>query len=424
MNAERGGGATAWYCLILLTMVNIVSVVDRTLPAVLIQQIKADLHLSDAQFGLINGAAFTLVYCLVALPLSHFADRKSRKLIITGSLAFWSLMTMAGAASRSFLELAMARVGLAVGEGGFLPSAQSFISDRFDQRRRGLALSILMAGSSIGVTVGLVFGGFLGAAIGWRLTMVAIGACGLIFAVLFAITITEPSRTKPALKGAGPLHGIFETLRFLVQRSSFRHIAVGSALYSAFSTSAATFTPGFLMRSFGFDMVHAGTAFGLIFGGAGIMGILLGGYLGDKLGARDPRWIVWVPAIGLAISGPTAIWGYLETSSTLCLILLFIPKALGPLFLGTCYGLVHRMAGEHRKATSSAILMIMMQGIGASLGPWTTGQVSDWFTATFGTEALRHALACVSVVLIWASLHFALAARSLRNDLAKHDGNG
>lgn len=416
------GRVRVWYCLILLTLINIISVVDRTLPAVLIQQIKRDLDLTDAQFGLINGAAFTLVYCLVALPLSNIADRRSRKAIIALSLIFWSAMTMAGAASRRFAELALARVGLAVGEAGFLPAAQSMISDRFPPHRRGLALSILMAGSSIGVMAGLVLGGLLGEALGWRMTMVVVGGSGLVLALAFTTTVSEPLRGRPAAGGTGGSNGIFETLRHLVQRPSFRHIALGSALYSAFSTAAAAFTPGFLMRSFNFDMVAAGTAFGLIFGAAGIVGILAGGYLGDRLGARDVRWIVWLPALGLAISGPTAIWGYLETSSTICLILLFIPKALGPLFLGTCYALVHRMAGPERKATASAILMIAMQGIGASLGPWAAGQLSDSLAPELGMEALRYALASVSLVLVWASVHFALAARSLPDDLAAGEG--
>lgn len=406
-----------WYLLFLLTLINILGIVDRTLPAVLIQPIKHDLGLSDAQFGLINGLAFTLFYCAVALPLSRIADRKSRTLIITASLIVWSFMTMAGAASRRFIELAMARVGLAVGEGGFLPAAQSLLSDRFPINRRGMALSILMSGSSIGVTVGMSLGGLLGQMVGWRLTMVIVGASGLLLALVLATTTSDLSRSGPvSAKGTGPT--LRDTLRLLLGLSSFRHIALGGALYAAFSSSVAAFTPGFLIRSFGADMVTAGTSFGLIFGLAGVLGIIAGGYLGDRLGARDVRWIVWIPAIGLAISCPTAIWAYLEKSQTLCLLLLFIPKALGPLFLGTCYGLVHRMAGHNRRAMASALLLIAIQGIGSSIGPWLTGQISDMLAASRGIESLRYALVLISLALAWSSLHFALAGIRLKNDLA------
>lgn len=414
--------ASPWYLLILLTLINILGIVDRTLPAVLIQPIKRDLGLSDAQFGLVNGLAFTLFYCAVALPLSRIADRRSRTMIITVSLVIWSFMTMAGSASRRFIELVFARVGLAVGEGGFLPAAQSLISDRFPINRRGIALSVLMSGSSIGVTVGMSIGGLLGQNVGWRMTMVIVGASGLLLALLLATTTTEPARAGASAKREGAT--LRETMRLLLGLSSFRHIAMGGALYAAFSSSVAAFTPGFLIRSFGADMVTAGTSFGLIFGVAGVLGIIAGGYLGDRMGSRDVRWIVWIPAMGLAISCPTAVWAYLETSQSHCLLLLFVPKALGPLFLGTCYGLVHRMAGHDRRAMASALLLIAIQGVGSSIGPWITGQVSDTLAASLEAESLRYALVFVSLALVWSSIHFALAGIHLKNDLAVQEMNG
>jgi predicted MFS family arabinose efflux permease len=419
MRARDRIGFGAWYILGLLTLINILGIVDRTLPAVLIQPIKRDLGLNDAEFGLINGLAFTLVYCLVALPLSDISDRKSRRRIIAICLLFWSLMTMAGSASRRFSELALARVGLAIGEGGFLPAAHSLLADYFPPERRGFALSVLMAGSSVGVTVGLTAGGALGGALGWRTTMIIVGASGLIITLLFLATTREPKRAAVAQDRRA---GFMETLQHLGAQPSFRHLAFGGALYAAFSSATAAFTPGFLIRSFGLSMANAGASFGLVFGIAGVVGILSGGYLGDRLGARDPRWIVWVPAIGLALATPAAVLAFLAHSSTLCLLLLFIPKALGPLYLGTCYALVHRLAGPSRRATSSALLLIAIQGIGSSVGPWFTGQVSDMLAITQGQESLRYALALVSIALLWGSIHFALSGRYLLDDLARSKG--
>lgn len=414
LKSVRQRAPGGWWLVGVLTLVNVLAVVDRTLPAVLIEQIKRDLALTDSQFGLINGLVFTAVYCLAAPPLSGLADRGSRRLIIAGSLVFWSVMTMAGSASRRFAELALARVGLAVGEGGFLPAAQSMITDRIDARHRGLALSLLMAGSSIGVTIGLTAGGFLGGLVGWRRTMLLVGACGLPLSLIMFLAVREPPRSEPQSKRET---NFLSTLALLIRLPSFRHIALGGALYSAFSSAAAAFTPGFLIRSFGLGMESAGTAFGLVFGVAGILGIVLGGFLGDRLGVRDPRWIVWVPAIGLAVSGPAAVAGYLAGSSSLSLLLLFIPKALGPMFLGTCYGLVHRMVTTDRRATSSAVLLIAIQGVGASLGPWLAGTLSDTWAGALDRESLRYALAAVSVALAWASIHFLLAGRTLTQDM-------
>src|SRR5205085_2919092 len=113
---RSGSGAGRWGVLALLVAANTLSLLDRQLPFILVEDIRADLKLTDTQIGLLGGLAFSLTYALLGLPLARVADRWSRKWVMVACVGVWSIMTAAGGLARNFGQLAVSRTGVAVAE--------------------------------------------------------------------------------------------------------------------------------------------------------------------------------------------------------------------------------------------------------------------------------------------------------------------
>ena len=161
-NTFRGYQASrryAWYVVLLLTFTQVVSYIDRFLPSLLIQQIKADLTLTDFQVGLLLGPAFGLFYVFVGVPIGWMADRYSRRRILAAGIAIWCSMTAAAGLARSFVPLFGARLGVGLGEAAVAPCSVSLISDYFERRKRPMAISTFMAGTFIGAGTAFLLGG-------------------------------------------------------------------------------------------------------------------------------------------------------------------------------------------------------------------------------------------------------------------------
>lgn len=198
----------AWFVVTLLTTAQIVSYVDRFLPSLLIEPIKADLRLSDFQVGLLLGPAFGLFYVIAGLPLGWIADRFSRKKLLAAGIAVWCCMTAAASTARSFIPLFATRLGVGLGEATVAPCSVSLISDLFPREQRPRAVSLFMAGTFLGAGVAFLFGGLLvhkiaslptitvpifGEMRPWQATFLIVGLPGLLLAALM-LNIREPER--------------------------------------------------------------------------------------------------------------------------------------------------------------------------------------------------------------------------------------
>ena len=201
-------GRYGWYALFVLLLVYAVNFIDRQIISILAQDIKADLHLKDAQIGFLYGTAFAVFYALFGIPLGRLADSWYRGRLIALGLGLWSTMTALSAFAGSFGMLAAARIGVGVGEASASPAAYSMISDHFPKQRRATALSIYSSGLYIGGALSLPLGGLvssrwkaawphaadapLGLA-GWQAAFLAVGIPGLLLA-LWVLTLREPRR--------------------------------------------------------------------------------------------------------------------------------------------------------------------------------------------------------------------------------------
>lgn len=418
----RPSNAYLRYVLALLWVVALLRFVDLQVIAVLLEPIKAEFELSDTQLGLLTGIAFALFYATLGIPIAWLADRYNRRNIIAVTMGLWSFMTVVCGMATGFVSLFLARVGVGIGEAGGLPPSASLVSDYFIPERRARTFAVLSSAVPLGVFVGFMLGGWVSEFYGWRAAFIVAGAPGLLAAVVLRLTLREPPRGFSDTRGAAePAPAFRETLKYLAGLKSYRQFVLGTAIVTLGAVGSGIWIPSFFIRTHGMGVAEIGTWLAFIYGGGGMIGTLSGGFLAEYLTERtgDQRWYAWVCAIATICLLPFAFFVYLWPHPIPALLVHIGTTILMHMFMGPTAGTVQNLAGAGRRAMASAISLLMSNLIALGLGPLIVGAASDYFTATYGTDALRYAILCVVVCAFsWASLHFYLASRTLRQDLA------
>ncbi len=409
-----------WYALAVLTMVYVFSFIDRQILVILQESIKADLDLSDTQLGLLSGISFALFYVILGIPIARYADRGNRRNIVAIALALWSTMTALSGAAQNFAHLLLARIGVAVGEAGGSPPSHSMISDMFPPQQRATALSIYSTGINFGILLGYVIGGWVNDWLGWRWVFVIIGVPGVAWALLVRLTLSEPTRGHAEkLTQVADAPPFKDTLLLLWSRKSFRHLSLAAGLHAFVGYGVGQWIASFFIRTYALTSTgELATWLGLISGTAGAAGTFLGGYLCDKFGVRDKRWYVFLPAAATVIAVPFYLAVYMLDAYYVALSMYVVPIFFGAMYLGPTIALTHGIVSVRMRALASAILFFVLNLVGLGLGPLVTGMVSDLLTPDFGDQSLRYALALMSVVYVWSTFHYLMAARTIREDLA------
>ena len=189
--------AYSWYALGLLALINLLNYLDRNVIFALFEPIKRDLALTDSQLGWL-GSAYIFVFSVAALPFGVLSDLRSRRAVISGGVAVWSVFTFLSGLVGSFRQLFTCRAIVGVGEAAYGPAAASLVADYFPARGRAVAMGILSSGIALGGVLGLLLGGHLEALYGWRVAFMAVGVPGCILAVLVS-RLRDPSRTPARL---------------------------------------------------------------------------------------------------------------------------------------------------------------------------------------------------------------------------------
>lgn len=420
------------YALGLLLVVYISNFIDRQILTILAEAIRLDLGLSDTQIGFLGGLAFALFYTFAGIPIARWADRGTRRTIIAIGLFVWSGMTAVTGLARNFAELALARVGVGLGEAACSPPAHSLLSDYFPPERRGTAFAIYALGIPIGSAIGTFAGGWIKEFFDWRTAFYVVGLPGLFLALVVRFTLREPKRggsepgpKKPASGAPVPQQPLGEVLRYMGRLRSFRHMALAAALHAFYGYGSAQFHPVFLIRVHGFSEGELGTWLALIALLGGGLGTFLGGWLGDRLAVRDMRWYMGLPGISTALAIPFAVAFYLWPDRYGALLFAVPAAILGPMYLGPTFAMSQGLARPAMRALVSAILLFVINLIGLGLGPLVVGVLSDALAPRYGVESVRYALLIVVAAgAAWSTVHYALAARTLRADLdvARSDG--
>jgi len=320
----------------------------------------------------------------------------------------------------NFLHLLLARIGVGVGEAGCTPPAHSLISDYFSSAKRSSALGVYSLGLPIGSFLGILTGGWVAQLYGWRVAFLVVGLPGLVLALMVKLSIREPVRGladgKQAPTSKPP--PVRQVLGFLWKRKTFIHITLATSLLAFTGFASGTWIPPFLIRSHGMGLGEIGSWLALLTIIGGVAGTLGGGFLGDRLAQRDQRWYVWLPVIFMVAGIPFSIAGLLVANKYLAMALWLLPTMSYYVYVGPVMALIQRMAGLRIRAMSVAIFFFFTNLIGMGCGPLVIGWVSDLTQRFFGEDSLRYALMIGAVFVIWASVHYLLAARTLVSDLA------
>jgi predicted MFS family arabinose efflux permease len=411
------------YVLAVLVLVYVVNFIDRQVFSILIEPIKADIHLSDTQLGFLGGVAFAFFYTFAGIPIARWADRGNRVTIVTLALVIWSGMTALTGFARGFATLMVARIGVGIGEAGCSPPIHSLISDYFPPERRATALSIYSLGIPIGAAIGTLAGGWIGEYYGWRTAFLVVGVPGLLIAVLVKLTVREVPRghSEGVSVPTEQTESVGGVIRFMWGLKSFRHLSFAGSLHAFVGYGVGLFLPSFFMRIHGFGLAETATYLFLI-GLTGMIGTFLGGYLGDRLGVADKRWYAWVPGIATLAAVPFAVAFYLWEDPMVALFLAIPGAILGPMYLGPTFGMTQTLVKPQMRALASAILLFVLNLIGLGLGPLFAGFLSDQLRPEFGIESIRYSLLFVSIGGgLWAAWHYYMASRTLREDLTAKD---
>ena len=425
--ARTLGNAYRYYVVGIIWLVMLLRFVDWQIVGVLLESLRREFKVSDTQLGFLSGTAFALFYTVLGLPIAWLADRYSRRNIIAACLAMWSGMTALFGMAGSFTGLLLARVGVSIGEAGGQPPSHSLISDYFPARQRSTVFAFLACAAPAGVFAGYLIGGAINAWLGWRATVMVIGLFGLAVAALLFLTVREPVRGGIDGRTGVSAASVKETARYLWSKRSYRHFVSGASIATLGAVGSGVWIISFFVRVHGMTPLQASTWIACVYGIGGVIGALTGGAMADRLAKSrsDARWHGWIPAIAMIAIVPFCIFVYLWPNPITALLVHTGNTFLLHAWMGPCYGTVQTIAGPSRRAMASAVNVFAVNLIALGLGPLLVGAMSDYFNATFGETALRYSiLTLVLVTFPWAALHFLLAARTLRQDLASERSSG
>lgn len=408
------------YALVAMTTMYMMHVIDRWLLILLLQPIKEELQLSDTQLGFVTGLAFALFSVTAGLVLSRWADRGNRTNIAALAIALWGLTVMATMFVASYTHLVLARVAAAVGESGVKPPTFSLVGDYFPQpTERTRALATYFSGNFLGSLLGLAVGGWLAELWGWRIALFVLGAPGVVLAVIFKLTVVEP-RTSPTTANveATPLPPMQAVLATMWRQRSCRHLTMALVLLYTVGSGLAPWFGAFLVRSHRMSTAELGLALGVVFGVAGLAGVLCGGYVATRWFANNERSQMRMSAITVALLTPCLV-AFLTLPQKYQALAALVPVAMAfSTFLGPTYAVMQRLVPNEMRATIVALVMVLVNLIGMGLGPQVVGILSDALAPEFGTSSLRYAMVLMSLLAAWSGYHFWQVGRTVKQDLA------
>lgn len=415
-------GYRAWV-LALLTAGCALNFLDRQLVVILQEPIRQEFGLSDTQLGLLSGFGFAGIYVVSGVFVALWSETRARRGVIALAIGTWSLMTALFGLAQGYGQLLLARMGVAIGESGGGPPSHSLISDLYPPERRAMALAIYTSGVNIGILLGFLLGGWLNELHGWRTAFFVLGLPGVLLALVVRFTVAEPvrgayDRVPGAAVAARPRLG--SALRVLWSSASFRWLALASAFQAFALYGIGAWFPSYLIRGFGLGTAEVGTWLALLAGGVGALGTLAGGWFGDRLARRDPRWYLWLPLACGLFGLPFAVAMFLVDDAHAALALNAVPMLANFVYLPPVLAAAHRLVDAQMRATTSAVLFFVINLIGMGGGPVFVGALSDALAPAMGADALRVAILCaLAVSAVVSTFAYLLGAARLGAELRR-----
>ena len=390
--------------LVLLTALNLLNYVDRSVLFAVQPLVQAEFHLTNAQLGYLTSAF--LAFYMVAAPFTGpLADRYSRKVIIAIGAFFWSGLTLLTAVTHSYQALLVRHTLVGIGEASFVTIAPTFVADLFPEEKRGRILGVFYLAIPVGTALGYVLGGNLGERFGWRFPFYIAAVPGFLLALMM-LFIPEPPR------------GQFDSVRETVERGTIRGLTRNPAFWTAtLGMAMMTFAlggiqvwmPTFLSTMRGYSLKAANELFGGIIVLDGTLASLAGGWLGDRLLPRTKGAYYIVSAVSMALGVPVMIIALFARGRTM------VPGILVAAFLlllntAPLNAALINSVGAHIRATAIAFNIFIIHLLGDVPSPTLMGWIAD-------RRSLQVAFICpviammVSSAILFYGLRFAPEVR-------------
>ncbi|AWL29177.1 MFS transporter [Acinetobacter defluvii] len=393
---QSKSSAYAWYVVLLCMLAYIFSFIDRQILALMIEPIKADLNLTDTQFSLLHGLAFSLFYAFMGLPLAYLADRFSRPKIIAVGIIFWSIATALCGLSKNFIQLFLSRMGVGVGEAALSPAAYSMFSDMFSKDKLGRAVAVYSIGSFVGGGIAFLVGGYvigllknmdliqipiLGAIKAWQAAFIIVGLPGIFIGLLFILTVRDPIRKGQQLNANGQAEKVTirAAFKFLKKhRTTFTCHYLGFTFYAMALYCLISWSPAFFMRKFNMTPTEAGYMLGTVLLIANTLGVFCAGWLNDwfiQKGRKDAPMITGVIGIiGLVLP----LVAFTQVSEYWLAVTLLAPAmffASFPMPISTTA--MQMLAPNQLRAQISAIFLLISNLVAVGIGTTLVALVTD-----------------------------------------------
>jgi MFS family permease len=412
--------AAAYYVLAMLTVIYSLNFLDRTVITILIDPIKHDYHLSDKVMGFISGFGFVIMYSILAAPVARWADRGNRRSIITYGLILWSGMTALAGIARNALQLTLSRFGVGIGEAAGTAPSSSMISDLFPGSKRSSAMAIYQLGPVFGGFLGAFIGGWINQYYGWHDAFLVAGIPGLLVALIFRLTVKEPTRGSSEQKKVSTgQQNLRETFRFMLSQRCYVLLLAGFCFTTFTQFGFGTWTAPFLGRIHHLNTAQIGTYIGTVRAIAGLVGTLLGGYLSDWAGRRNVRWRIYVSAICSMLAFPGVLLFVFSHSLFWCIAGFTIVSAMSPVHVGPIVGVSHSVVKVGMRAFATSVIYLIAELIGLGLGPFLIGVFNDHYGHRFGVGVIRYSMSTAAATTLIGGLIFLAAAQFLQRDMAR-----
>ena len=412
-------GPHPWTVLAVLTLVNAMAQSGGTVLAAVLPLIKSEFGYSDSQLGLLTGYGSAVSFALLALPISHWAMRRGSSLVLGVSMLVCGIANLLTAGCSAFWQLISARLVAGVGPSAAWPLGQALVSDFFRPNRRAGALSVYTAGDFLGSTAPLVIGGWIGVHHGWRAAFAAFGA-GIVVAALLQWWLV-PNRPAPGIEPevAEPVHADAaphwaDGLRELAKRRSFIHIVMGFSWASFAVSGLSKWMPSFYNRQFGLSPDEAAAFFGGAYAGGALLGLLLGGILGNWIGSGRQERLLPFCMLTYLFTFPCILGVLFAPSLKFAFAAHVAATMFGAMPNGPVMSMIHATVPRSMRVLAASVFLLALTLLGDGGGPLLIGLFSDLLEPRFGHESLKYAMLLVKLLGLLLFVHLSLAWRDAR----------
>ena len=381
--------------LVILTALNLLNYIDRSVLNAVQPLIQSEFHVSDAEIGRLT-TVFLIFYTLSAPVMGPLADRYSRRLIIALGAFAWSAVTMLTAVTYTYQALLVRHTLVGIGEASFVTISPTLVADLFPESKRGRVLGVFYLAIPVGFALGYLIGGYFGTHFGWRRPFYVAGAPGFLLGTVMLV-LPEPER------------GQFDSLRATPERSkvaglvrnpAFITATLGMAMMTFAQGGLLVWMPTFLSRMRGYTLGQANNLFGLIIAVDGTVAALAGGWLGDRLLARTKGAYYLVSAVSMGLGIPVMTVALFDRGPAM------VPGIVVAAFLlllntAPLNAAIINSVGAHIRATAIAVNLFVIHFLGDAFSPWLIGRVSDRSSLETGFVSTVVATALSSAILFY-----------------------